>query len=256
MRRKQRGFWNFAIPAAASALGAILSKKGQDDANEANVNMSREQMSFQERMSNTAYQRATADMQAAGLNPMLAYMQGGASAPQGSQAKVENAMSSMPSSAASGVALTQSLQMNKAQIEQVNAQTEKIRSETMDQQLNTARLAAEIGNIRATANRSNVDADKIFASNLGSNLYQDLALADLSSKTGQAEINAAHAARERGSWEADVARRKADSAAAQYGLSEQKAMSKFWENTGEMNPYIKQLLMLFRAFSSARSTLR
>lgn len=44
------------------------------------------QRDFEERMSNSAYQRAVFDMRSAGLNPALVYNQGGATVPVGSSA--------------------------------------------------------------------------------------------------------------------------------------------------------------------------
>lgn len=61
---------------------------------------------WQEQMSNTAYQRAVEDMRKAGINPILAYQQGGASTPGGAQGTISGAsMGLQSSSAASSSAL-------------------------------------------------------------------------------------------------------------------------------------------------------
>jgi len=80
---------------APSLVGSALSYYGAKKANATNVKLAREamafsresqhqQMGFQERMSNTSYQRAMQDMRQAGLNPILALNSGGASSPSGS----------------------------------------------------------------------------------------------------------------------------------------------------------------------------
>lgn len=77
---------------------AMWEKQAAYNAEQAQI-----QRDWQERMSNTAYQRAMKDMEKAGLNPILAYSQGGAQVPGGATAQVSGTnMSSAQGAMASG----------------------------------------------------------------------------------------------------------------------------------------------------------
>lgn len=102
-------------PAIATLGAGFLNWFGQHQANKSAQQMARESMNFQHRETSSAYQRGMADMRAAGLNPMLAYRQGGASSGSGASSTPLNEFSS-------ALAVRQSL----ADIKQTEAQTSLI----------------------------------------------------------------------------------------------------------------------------------
>lgn len=83
------------VGALASIYGADKAAEGQASANAMNLQTAREQMAFQERMSNTAYQRAAKDLDAAGLNRILA-LGNPATSPPGAIATMQNEKAAYP----------------------------------------------------------------------------------------------------------------------------------------------------------------
>jgi hypothetical protein len=123
---------------AANAKEAWLNRKFQFDEHTRSMQFNKDQAyenrKWQQMMSSTAYQRAMDDMKAAGLNPILAYKQGGASSPSGAtastgipsgaQARMENVMMPAVNSAISVGRAIADIERTKAQTAQTKQQTE------------------------------------------------------------------------------------------------------------------------------------
>jgi hypothetical protein len=108
-----------------AGIGAAASLIGGSQQNKANAAMAQQQMNFQEDMRKTQYQTAVADLKAAGLNPMLAYSQGGAGTPQGATAQMGNPLGDAGNSAKEGALAVQQYQNMKNQNVLIEEQAEK-----------------------------------------------------------------------------------------------------------------------------------
>lgn len=135
------------IGAGIGIGSSVLQYLGQKEANAANKKMSQEQMRFQERMSNSSWQRGVADMKAAGINPMLAVSQGGASAPQGTSAQSQSTTPDISSHIQRGVGSAKELLSFKAALANTQQQTDT--SASQENLLNKQSQLAEINSANA-----------------------------------------------------------------------------------------------------------
>lgn len=148
-----------------SVGGFVGGLIGGNKRNKAAAKEAKRQRQWQEYMSNTQYQRAVADLKAAGLNPMLAYTQGGAGTPSGAMATVENSVASGVSSAQAGGLLGATIDKLKADAEAARASGRNQDAQAITQSVLARKTEADIpvsvGSARELESRSRLQEGQL-----------------------------------------------------------------------------------------------
>lgn len=133
------------IGAGAGLLGGAMS-------NQASARSVGRQLEFQERMSSTSYQRAVEDMRRAGLNPALAYQQGGASSPGGASYTAQNIGESGARAGSAGASASAIDRQTRADVALKEATANKAQAEAMQIGLESAlRVKSLEAGVKATS---------------------------------------------------------------------------------------------------------
>ncbi|AXH75432.1 MAG: DNA pilot protein [Microviridae sp.] len=202
-----------------SAASGALNYFGQQNTNVANAQQAQKQMDFQASQTGTSYQRGVADMKAAGLNPMLAYSQGGASSGSGAQATMGNELGAGANSALSAAQTIIGVQNAKKQGEQIETNTDL---QDAQRKLTDAQRLTELQrpeNVRAQTGNTENDAEYTA---LRSKLLRE------SLKDQLSEISSA------------ASLRKFQSKTEEFGLNKARAYSDFYNSSvGKAYPYIE-----------------
>ena len=149
----------------ASVASGVAGFLGQQETNAQNRQIAAENTAFQERMSNTAYQRQVKDLEASGLNPMLAYVKGGgASTPSGTVAQMSSPAAAGVSSAYQSASTRESHARTATEQKrpaQVAAQTRETESKIPVNEEQVKKISQEINNLQTENDKAKALTDNI-----------------------------------------------------------------------------------------------
>lgn len=223
-----------AAPAIISGISSFFGGRQTNKVNQREAQRNRQFQSdqaavdrgFQERMSNTEWQRGVNDMIAAGINPAVAYARGGASAPSGAMAggsqaaPATDAIGSGVSSAMAMLAQRKQFEMMDATIDKTKMEADKVNMEA-DVAANEARM-------------SNARLAYYFEGNKPTAALQKLL---------DAEFNQS---------QASSARSVSDAQMAAFSLPEQQAIARLFETVGSGGKGMQMILPLLNTLISRR----
>lgn len=237
----------------AGLVGGLLGNSAQSSANATNVKLQREQRDWQERMSNTAYQRAVSDLKSAGLNPMLAYSQGGADTPNVSAATVNPVDSLAKQVGSAGERAAQGLALQRAKSENeiaaAKARQEKVVAADMEAQYDP-KLGSDSRTMQEIIQRQNQTAitgeQRLQALSATERAQADARIRSIEEEivTATKDYTIASASSRAQILEREVNIAEARKILLNLDIPEKEAMAKWFETVGAASPAAKSLMTI------------